>query len=57
MANRLCPSCVAENKATPGEKLFLRPKNVRSIYPYACKACWGNDARLAVVEVPSSFGQ
>ena len=55
MANRLCPSCVADNKAQVGEQLFLRPKKVKSIYPYACKACWGKDARLAVASIPNTF--
>ena len=55
MPNRLCPKCVAENKAQAGVQLFLRPKKVKSIYPYACKECLGEDARLATVEVPSTF--
>ena len=46
MPNRLCPSCVADNKAVAGTELFLRPKKVKSIYPYACKECLGEDARL-----------
>ncbi len=57
MANRLCPPCVAAGQAVIGTRLYLRPRGVQSIYPYACKACWGKDARLAAHEVPSTFGE
>jgi hypothetical protein len=55
MPNYLCPSCVAAKKAVAGTKLFMRPRGLHLKYLYACKPCWGKDARRATVEAPTTF--